>query len=113
MGKGKVAAQCSHATLAAYKESLERNPKYVNDWETFGQAKITVKIDSEEQMYSILKLRSSIFFHVIIKTLLRVELQKHARSLGLAAVIIRDAGRTQIAPGSKTVLGIGPGKNSA
>ncbi len=40
----------------------------------------------------------------------RLELQKHAKSLGLSAIIIKDAGRTQIAPGSKTVLAIGPGK---
>ena len=32
-----------------------------------------------------------------------------ATSLGLNTHIVRDAGRTQIAPGSKTVLCIGPG----
>ena len=32
-----------------------------------------------------------------------------AASLGLNTHIVRDAGRTQIAPGSKTVLCIGPG----
>ena len=31
--------------------------------------------------------------------------------LGLTVSVIRDAGRTQIAPGSKTVLGVGPGKS--
>lgn len=34
----------------------------------------------------------------------------HARVLGLDTSVIRDAGRTQIPSGSKTVLGIGPGK---
>lgn len=34
---------------------------------------------------------------------------RHARSLNLCARTIQDAGRTQVAPGSKTVLGIGPG----
>ena len=29
--------------------------------------------------------------------------------MGLEVCLIRDAGRTQIAPGSKTVLGVGPG----
>ena len=37
-------------------------------------------------------------------------MKKHARSLGLIAEDVRDAGRTQIAPGSKTVLAVGPGK---
>ncbi len=36
-------------------------------------------------------------------------LQARARSLGLCAQVVRDAGRTQIAAGSVTVLGIGPG----
>ena len=35
-------------------------------------------------------------------------LQAQALSLGLCARIIHDAGRTQIATGSATVLGIGP-----
>ena len=33
----------------------------------------------------------------------------HAQSLGLVTSLVQDAGRTQIAPGSKTVLGVGPG----
>lgn len=37
------------------------------------------------------------------------KLAAHARSLGLTAKSIRDAGRTQVAAGSRTVLGIGPG----
>lgn len=36
-------------------------------------------------------------------------LQAQAMSLGLAAHTIRDAGRTQIAAGSRTVLAVGPG----
>lgn len=39
-----------------------------------------------------------------------MELQAIALSLGLPAQTIQDAGRTQIAPGSRTVLGVGPGK---
>ena len=41
-----------------------------------------------------------------------LDLAKKARNLGLVTGVISDAGRTQIAPGSKTVLGIGPGKKS-
>ena len=40
----------------------------------------------------------------------REELARKARELGLEASIIKDSGRTQIAPGSKTVLGVGPGR---
>ena len=38
-----------------------------------------------------------------------LELAAKAFSLNLDVVVIRDAGKTQIAPGSKTVLGLGPG----
>lgn len=41
--------------------------------------------------------------------MLRLELQKQARKSGLVAQSIMDAGRTQIAAGSRTVLAIGPG----
>ena len=40
----------------------------------------------------------------------RLALAQHARALSLAVSVVQDAGRTQIAPGSKTVVGIGPGK---
>ena len=39
-------------------------------------------------------------------------LQAQAASLGLCAQVVHDAGRTQIAAGSATVLGIGPGPKS-
>lgn len=38
-----------------------------------------------------------------------LELASMSNSQGLITSLVRDAGRTQIAPGSKTVLGIGPG----
>jgi len=39
-----------------------------------------------------------------------MQLASHASSLGLVVSLVRDAGRTQIAAGSKTVIGIGPGQ---
>ncbi|KAF8953793.1 hypothetical protein CPC16_007778 [Podila verticillata] len=88
MGKGKAAAQCCHATLANYKELAKKAPKTLKQWEYCGQAKVTLKIENEEDM---------------------LLLQAQAMSLGLAAHSIRDAGRTQIAAGSRTVLAVGPG----
>jgi len=51
MGKGKAAAQCCHACLAAYVESTQRNPQAVEAWEEGGQAKVTLKGESEEELY--------------------------------------------------------------
>ena len=39
-------------------------------------------------------------------------LHAKAQSLGLTAEVIADAGRTQIASGSHTVLGVGPAPKS-
>lgn len=88
MTPGKIAAQCGHATLACYKTLARENPKLVRHWERTGQAKIAVKCDSEDAM---------------------MELAGIAKSLKLCTRVIQDAGRTQIAAGSSTVLGIGPG----
>ncbi|KAJ2498419.1 hypothetical protein GGH96_004334 [Coemansia sp. RSA 1972] len=88
MSKGKIAAQCSHAALACYKQAVKRAPAMVKTWEMLGQGKVTLKCADEDEL---------------------LELQRSARAAGLVAQSICDAGRTQIAAGSRTVLGIGPG----
>lgn len=93
MHLGKIAAQCSHATLACYKALVRADPAHpvLKQWERLGQAKVALKVDSEDDM---------------------LLLQAQAVSLGLCAQVIHDAGRTQIASGSATVLGIGPAPKS-
>ncbi|CAN9195477.1 unnamed protein product [Alternaria alternata] len=89
MTKGKIGAQCGHATLACYKHFLKHSPEstLLRRWERMGQAKVALQVKSEEELEL---------------------LQAQALSLGLVAHVIHDAGRTQIASGSATVLGIGP-----
>lgn len=87
MEKGKIAAQCAHAALAAYKSARKLTPKFVRQWERRGQAKVAVKCPDEETMLA---------------------LENKAKELGIAARSIIDAGRTQIAPNTRTVLGLGP-----
>ena len=36
MDKGKIAAQCGHATLASYKTALRMHPDYVRTWSKLG-----------------------------------------------------------------------------
>ncbi|KAG8066491.1 hypothetical protein GUJ93_ZPchr0004g39085 [Zizania palustris] len=50
MGRGKIAAQCSHATLGMFKKLQQRAPKSLRRWERCGQVKVVVKIESEEDM---------------------------------------------------------------
>ncbi|CAH1446574.1 unnamed protein product [Lactuca virosa] len=85
MGKGKIAAQCSHATLGLYKKILHRAPKALNRWEMCGQVKVVVKIESEDDM---------------------LVLQEKAKSMAIPTHIVIDAGRTQIAPNSRTVMAV-------
>lgn len=87
MTKGKIAAQCGHATLACYKYMLNSPAGLgiLKRWENYGQAKIALQVKTEEELDT---------------------LQALAVSLGLCARVIHDAGRTQIAAGSATVLGV-------
>ncbi|KAL9081628.1 MAG: hypothetical protein Q9159_007187 [Coniocarpon cinnabarinum] len=85
----KIAAQCGHATLACYRtlSNSDSGQSILRRWERYGQAKVAVKTDSEEDL---------------------MLLQAQAVSLGVCARVIHDAGRTQIEAGSATVLGVGP-----
>ncbi|XP_075983694.1 peptidyl-tRNA hydrolase 2, mitochondrial-like isoform X1 [Anticarsia gemmatalis] len=87
MGKGKIAAQCSHAAVGAFEKAQLKDPKSLRKWQQTGQAKVALKTDSLEEIKQI---------------------SENAKKLGLITSLIRDAGRTQIAPNSITVLGIGP-----
>ncbi|RMZ85015.1 hypothetical protein DV738_g304, partial [Chaetothyriales sp. CBS 135597] len=82
MTKGKIAAQCGHATLACYK-ALAANPVHrplLRRWEGSGQPKIALQAKGGQDQLETL--------------------QALALSLGLCARVIRDAGRTQIEAGS-------------
>lgn len=87
MGKGKIGAQCGHAAVGAYQSAIKHHPQMVRRWEDNGSAKVAVKVDSETELMNIMRT---------------------ARSQSLNTCLIRDAGRTQIEPNSKTVLAIGP-----
>mmetsp|Transcript_44287 Transcript_44287/g.66768 ORF Transcript_44287/g.66768 Transcript_44287/m.66768 type:complete len:198 (+) Transcript_44287:176-769(+) len=87
MGPGKKMAQCSHAAVGCYKRSLKQCPAALKAWERTGCAKIAVKCPNETELTSILE---------------------KAHSKGIPCYLVEDAGRTQIAAGSRTVLGLGP-----
>lgn len=93
MSKGKVAAQCLHATLCLYGKMANPigaayNPDMIKRWnQHLGQAKVILQVPDQEAM--------DIMF-------------AQAMSMGINAYIVHDAGKTQIAAGSATVLGLGP-----
>ncbi|SCV01287.1 LANO_0F11034g1_1 [Lachancea nothofagi CBS 11611] len=93
MKKGKIAAQCCHAALACYRliatdpSRDSFNLQMTQRWLHHGQAKITLKCPDKETMDELFAM---------------------ALSLGVNSYVVHDAGRTQIAAGSATVLGLGP-----
>jgi len=87
MTKGKVAAQVAHAALGAYKVACKAAPDKVKEWSRGGQAKVVVKANSEQEL---------------------LDIEKKADDSGVTSYLVMDAGRTQVEPGSKTVLAIGP-----
>ncbi|TFJ79903.1 hypothetical protein NSK_008760 [Nannochloropsis salina CCMP1776] len=87
MGKGKIAAQCGHATLGAYKRARRLAPRTLQGWEYMGQAKICLKVPDQAELERL---------RVLVKKAHLISYQ------------VEDAGRTQIAAGSQTVLAIGP-----
>ena len=84
MGKGKIAAQCCHGAIGAYKKS---DPGKIKKWENEAYAKVVLKVKTLEELE---------------------ELKKVADKKGIVNYLVVDAGRTQIPTSSVTVLALGP-----
>lgn len=83
MSQGKMIAQACHASLKAYKKT---DKEVRNDWENKGSKKIILKTDKE--------------------TMMRKKQQSQQKNISNA--LITDAGHTEVKPGTKTALAIGP-----
>ncbi|MCQ2972488.1 MAG: aminoacyl-tRNA hydrolase [archaeon] len=84
MGKGKIAAQCCHASIGAYKKADHNK---IRKWENEAYAKVVLKIGSLEEL---------------------MKLKNEAIKRGVNHYLVTDAGRTQIPSSTITVLGLGP-----
>lgn len=87
MGKGKIAAQAGHASVSAAEKARKRFQKWWNAWLKEGQCKIALKVKNEEEL---------------------LKLEQEAKKSGLPYALISDRGLTQLLPGTKTCLAIGP-----
>lgn len=92
MGKGKMAAQVAHASVGVIMDIIESKNRdwreWMEKWLSEGQPKIVTKVNSIQELYE------------------RIE---RAKTLGLPSIVIRDAGRTQLEPGTVTCAAVGPG----
>jgi PTH2 family peptidyl-tRNA hydrolase len=87
MGKGKLAAQVAHASLSSAEVAMKRRSLWFEGWKEEGQAKIVLKIESEDGLR---------------------QLFQKAKAAGIPASLIEDRGLTQLDPGTITCLGVGP-----
>ena len=84
MGEGKLAAQVAHASLQAYEEADARDQR---EWKGSGQKKVVLQASGESELF---------------------ELAERARLEGVPHAIVRDAGHTELEPGTVTTLAVGP-----
>ncbi|KAK4023444.1 probable peptidyl-tRNA hydrolase 2 [Daphnia magna] len=92
MGVGKIAAQVAHAALGLHRELIDKEMEENKEcgaltcWEDYdGERKIALKGESKEHLLDLLR---------------------QAKEVGLCHYLVSDAGHTQVAPGSNTVLSI-------
>jgi len=83
MGKGKIAAQCSHASVSVLDKADDET---VYEWKSQGMKKVVLKVKTTEELLELF--------------------EKAKRKL--PCMLITDAGRTQIGAGSKTCFACGP-----
>ena len=85
MGKGKTAAQCSHASVAVL-EKVDKS--VVEQWKEEGMKKVVLKVSGKKELLDLFETAKR----------------------SLPATLIKDAGLTQIKPGEPTCIGLGPAK---
>jgi PTH2 family peptidyl-tRNA hydrolase len=88
---GKAAVQVAHAAVLLAQEAAKRAPEALRAWSETGQKKIALLAPTLDDLEA---------------------LARQARALGLLWVLVEDAGFTEVPPGTKTVLGIGPAPSS-
>ena len=91
MSVGKKVAQGCHASVIAVENARKMAPGVLGSWGNEGQRKIALKVQSEDELIAVYRL---------------------AKSMHLPCCIIQDAGLTQLEPGTKTAVGIGPALSS-
>ena len=84
--KGKMAAQAAHASVEAV---LRSSSSKVDEWHSQGMKKVVLKVENDKEL---------------------LEYQQRAKAKGLVAAVITDAGKTVVAPGTRTCIAIGPDK---
>jgi len=86
MPKGKMAAQCSHASVSSLLKSHKDD---IEKWKKEGMKKVILKVKDKDEL---------------------LEYKEKAEDSGLVTALIEDAGKTFFKQPEITCLGIGPDK---
>jgi len=84
MSLGKSIAQSCHAAVGSYEKTSQA---IIKAWKGEGEKKVVTEVSSKKEL---------------------TDLYKKAKDLGISCFLVRDAGRTELEPGTMTALGIGP-----
>ncbi|TFG10644.1 peptidyl-tRNA hydrolase [Candidatus Thorarchaeota archaeon] len=91
MTRGKIAVQVAHGAVSAAEKARTGPQEVWRAWMREGQKKVAVKVNSEEAI---------------------LDLERRAIAEGLPRAVIRDAGMTELPPGTVTVIGLGPARSN-
>src|SRR5438067_12016079 len=92
LSRGKLAVQVAHAAVMAAFEARTHHRKWFADWWAEGQKKVVVKGGTVGDLQA---------------------LRNRARSVGLTAALVEDAGLAALRPAHVTCVGIGRGRSGA
>jgi peptidyl-tRNA hydrolase, PTH2 family len=87
LSAGKLAVQVSHAAVECTLLTKKNKSDWFVKWQREGAKKVVVKVAGLDDFFP---------------------LKEKAEKLGICTALISDAGYTEIAEGTQTVLGIGP-----
>lgn len=84
---GKAAVQVAHAAVLLAQDAEKKSPEAFRAWWAGGQKKIALVAATLEDLEALVR---------------------KARALRIPSVLVEDAGFTEVPPGTKTCLGLGP-----
>ena len=88
---GKVAVQVAHAAVMLAQRAERDAPQELKAWLAEGQKKIALELRTLAELE---------------------EVERRAKARGLLTAWVEDAGLTEVPPGTRTCLGIGPARAS-
>ena len=89
---GKAAVQAAHAAVMLTRRAEAKDAGALDAWLADGQMKIALEVPTLSDLEA---------------------LDRRARADGIPTVWVEDAGHTEVAPGTRTCLGLGPARAAA